>query len=130
MERKEYEDCQSLQECVDELVRRTIRRIEEDMPEKGKFSDIFELFLNPDKRTADEVWKYGLHIFKMDEDIVPDPTKRFVQASAYIPSASYKATLMCGSGTKKEIIAMLSTPSFSEKLIETFAELLETLRDI
>ncbi len=130
MERKEYEDCQSLQECVDELVRRTIKRVEQDMPEKGKFSDIFELFLNPDKRTADEVWKYGLHIFKMDEDIVPDPTKRFVQASAYIPSASYKATLMCGSGTKAEIIAMLSAPSFSEKLIETFAELLETLRDI
>ena len=130
MERKEYEDCQSLQECVDELVRRTIRRVEQDMPEKGKFSDIFELFLNPDKRTADEVWKYGLHIFKMDEDIVPDPTKRFVQASAYIPSASYKATLMCGSGTKAEIIAMLSAPSFPEELIETFAELLETLRDI
>jgi hypothetical protein len=130
MERKEYEDCQSLQECVDELVRRTIRRVEQDMPEKGKFSDIFELFLNPDKRTADEVWKYGLHIFKMDEDIVPDPTKRFVQASAYILSASYKATLMCGSGTKTEIIAMLSAPSFPEELIETFAELLETLRDI
>ena len=37
---------------------------------------------------------------------------------------------MCGSGTKAEIIAMLSAPSFSEKLIETFAELLETLRDI
>ena len=130
MGRKEYEDCQSLQECVDELVRRTIRRVEQDMPEKGKFSDIFELFPNPDRRTADEVWKYGLHIFKMDEDIVPDPTKRFVQASAYIPSASYKATLMCGSGTKTEIIAMLSAPSFSEELIETFAELLETLRDV
>lgn len=100
------------------------------MPEKGKFSDIFELFLNPDKRTADEVWKYGLHIFKMDEDIVPDPTKRFVQASAYIPSASYKATLMCGSGTKAEIIALMKDPAFPEKLNETFGELLEMLEDL
>lgn len=130
MVRKEYEDCSSFQECVDELVRRTIRRIEVEMPEKGKFSDIFELFPNPDKRTADEVGKYGLHIFKIDEDIVPDPTKRFVQACAYIPSASYKATLICGSGTKAEIIAMMNAPSFSEELIETFAELLETLRDV
>ena len=52
-ERKEYEDCQSFQEYVDELVRRTMKRIEEEMPDEGGFSDIFELFCNPDDGTSD-----------------------------------------------------------------------------
>jgi hypothetical protein len=46
--RKEYEDCQLFQECVDELIRRAIERVEREVPEEGKFSDIFELFDNPD----------------------------------------------------------------------------------
>ena len=54
-EKKEYEHCQSFQECVDELVRRTVVRIKEEMPDKGSFSDIFELFCNPDSDTSDIV---------------------------------------------------------------------------
>ena len=58
--KKEYEECQSFQECVDELVRRTIERIEKEMPDEGGFADIFELFCNPDADTSDIVGKYGL----------------------------------------------------------------------
>lgn len=130
MERKPYEECQSFQECVDELVRRAIERTEQEMTEKGNFSDIFELFNNPDEGSSDVVGKYGLHIFKMDADIVADPAMRFIQACAYIPSAAYKATLMCGSGTKAEIIALMKEPAFPEKLNETFGELLEMLEDL
>ena len=61
-EKKEYEECQSFQDYVDELVRRTMKRIEEEMPDKGSFSDIFELFKNPDAGTSDIVGKYGLHV--------------------------------------------------------------------
>lgn len=129
-EKKEYEHCQSFQECVDELVRRTVVRIKEEMPDEGAFSDIFELFCNPDDGTSDVVGKYGLHVFKMQSDIVPDPTKRYVQACAYIPSAAYKATLIVGSGTKAEILELMKEPSFADKLSCTFDELTDMLRDV
>jgi len=129
IEKKEYEQCQTFQECVDELVRRTMSRIEEEMPDKGSFSDIFELFKNPDARTSDVVGKYGLHVYKMPSDIVPDPAKRYVQACAYIPSAAYKATLMAGSGTKAEILALMKDPAYANKLNYTFGELLDMLQD-
>jgi len=128
--RKEYEDCQSFQECVDELIRRAIERVERDVPEVGKFSDIFELFDNPDDSSADVVGKYGLHIYKMQADIVSDPAMRYIQACAYIPSAAYKATLMCGSGNKQEIIAIMKEPAFAERLNNTFAKLLDMLEDL
>ena len=130
MERNTYEDCQTFQECVVELVRRTIARVERDVPEVGKFSDVFELFDNPDERSADVVGKYGLHIYKIQDDIQPDPAMRYIQAAAYIPSAAYKATLMCGSGTKQEIISIMKDPAFSEKLNNTFAQLLDMLEDL
>ena len=130
MERKEYEECLSFQECVDELVRRALKRAEQEVTETGSFSDIFELFPNPDKGTSDVVGKYGLHIYKMPSDVVADPAKRFIQACAYIPSAAYKATLMCGSGTKAEIIALMKDPAFPKELNQTFAELLEMLEDL
>lgn len=127
--KKEYEECQSFQECVDELVWRTMKRIEVEMPDEGGFADIFELFCNPDVGTSDIVGKYGLHVFKMRADIVPDPAKRYVQACAYIPSAEYKATLMAGSGTKVEILTLMNEPSYAEKLNYTFGELLDMLQD-
>ena len=128
-EKKEYEHCQSFQDYVNELVRRTMKRIEEEMPDEGGFSDIFELFSNPDDGTSDVVGKYGLHVFKMQSDIVPDPTKRYVQACAYIPSAAYKATLMAGSGTKAEILTLMKEQSYANKLNYTFGELLDMLKD-
>lgn len=128
-EKKGYEDCQSFQEYVDELVRRTMKRIEEEMPDEGGFSDIFELFCNPDDSTSDVVGKYGLHVFKMRSDIVPDPKMRYVQACAYIPSGEYKATLMAGSGTKAEILALMKEQSYADKLNYTFGDLLDMLQD-
>ena len=128
-EKKEYEHCQSFQDYVNELVRRTMKRIEEEMPDEGAFSDIFELFCNPDDSTSDIVGKYGLHVFKMRADIVPDPNKRYVQACAYIPSGEYKATLMAGSGTKAEILSLMKEQSYANKLNYTFGELLDMLKD-
>ena len=128
-EKKEYEYCQSFQDYVDELVRRTMKRIEEEMPDEGAFSDIFELFCNPDDSTSDIVGKYGLHVFKMRADIVPDPNKRYVQACAYIPSGEYKATLMAGSGTKAEILALMREQAYANKLNNTFGQLLDMLED-
>ena len=128
-ERKEYEACQSFQEYVDELVRRTMRRIEEEMPVEGDFSDIFELFCNPDIDTSDIVGNYGLQVFKMPSKIVPDPKKRYVQACAYIPSGEYKVTLISCSGTKPEILALMNEQSYADKLNYTFGKLLRMVKD-
>lgn len=128
-ERKEYEACRSFQEYVDELVTRTMKRIEEEMPDEGEFSDILESFCNPDDGTSDVVGKYGLQVFKMRSDVVPDPKKRYVQACAYIPSGEYKATLMAGSGTKTEILTLMKEPSYADKLNYTFGNLLDMLQD-
>ena len=129
-EKKKYEECRSFQECVDELVRRTIIRIEEEVSDKGSFSDIFELFDNPNADTTDVVGKFGLHVYKMPSDIVADPAMRYVQACAYIPSGAYKATLMAGSGRKAEILELMKEQSFADKLSRTFDELTDMLRDI
>ena len=112
------------------LVRKAIERVEREVPEVGMFSDIFELFDNPDESSADVVGKYGLHIYKMQSDVQPDPAMRYIQACAYIPSAAYKATLMCGSGKKQKILAIMKEPAFSEKLNYTFAELLDMLENM
>lgn len=128
-EKKEYEECQTFLECVNELVRRTMTRIEEEMPDEGGFADILESFCNPDAGTSDVVGKYGLQVFKMRSDIVSDPKMRYVQACAYIPSGGYKATLMAGSGTKAEILALMKEPSYADKLDYTFGDLLDMLQD-
>jgi hypothetical protein len=40
-----------------------------------------------------------------------------------VPSAIYKSDCTVASGTKDEIIAIMQTPEFAEKLRETFLEL-------
>lgn len=119
-----------MKDYVDKLVGRVVKRVESEVPEEGKFSDTFELFSNPDKDTSDVVGKYGLHIYKMPEDVLADPKMRYIEACAYIPSAQYKATLMCGSGTKAEITDIVRAPAFSQRLHGTFVKLLDMLQDL
>lgn len=119
-----------MKDYVDELVGRVVKRVDSEVPEAGEFSDIFEFFSNPNMATSDVVGKYGLHIYKMPEDVVADPKKRYIEACAYTPSAQYKATLICGSGTKAEISAVMRVPAFSQRLHDTFAKLLNMLQDL
>jgi hypothetical protein len=65
----------------------------------------------------------------MPADVVADPRKRYVQACAYIPSGEYKATLMAGSGTKAEILALMREQAYANKLNNTFGQLLDMLED-
>jgi hypothetical protein len=63
----------------------------------------------------------------MPKDVVEDPKKRYIQAAAYMPAGDYKATLVVGSGDKKEILEKLNSPDFPEKLNDAYAQLLELL---
>ena len=48
---------------------------------------------------------------------------------AYIPSGEYKATLMAGSGIKAEILDLMKEQTYTNKLNNTFAKLLDMLED-
>ena len=121
----------SFQEQVDDLVERVTEKVEDNriVPEYGDFSPVLEFIPNLDEENK-TVGKYGLKIYKMPKDVVPDPKKRYIEASAYVPEGDYKATLVVGSGDKDEIIKQLKAPEFPEKLNRAYGELLEMLEDL
>lgn len=127
--KNEYDGCQSFNDYLNVLISRVVDRIEKEMPDEGSFWDIVEMFDNPDEGSTHVVGKYGLRVFKMRPDVVPDPKKRYVEACAYIPSGEYKATLMAGAGTKAEILAIIKDQKYIEQLNNTYAKLLDMLED-
>ena len=108
---------------IKKIIEVMIPQIEEHVPDYGDFAPILEFFDNPDRLTAEFVGKYGLKVYKMPKDIVPDPRKRYVQAAAYVPSGRYKSDCTVISGTKDEIIARMQTEEFARKLEETYENL-------
>lgn len=124
----DYSGCVYFQDCVDLLVKKTLKRIEEEVPETGDFIWVIETFTAPDD--DDIVGKYGLIVRKMPSDVVSDPTKRFVEAVAYLRDASYKADSVEASGNKQEILNKLREEGFPVRLNYAFGRLLNCLKDI
>ena len=112
-----------MKEEVNKIIELLVQQVVDHVPEYGDFAPVMEFFVNPDSRTQEFVGKYGLKVFKMPKDIVPDPRTRYIEAAAYIPSGIYKSDCTVASGTKDEIIAIMQTPEFAEKLCETYLEL-------
>ncbi|MBP3471777.1 MAG: hypothetical protein J6K41_06065 [Paraprevotella sp.] len=119
----------TFQDLVDALIEKILPRIEQEVPDYGAFYPVLELFDNLDEGTQHVVGKYGLKVYKMPPDIVADPAKRYVEAVAYEPGGNYKATLIVGSGNKTDIIALLLSEDFPEKLNRAFGKLLDMLKD-
>ncbi len=114
-----------MKEEVNKIIELMVQQVVDHVPEYGDFAPVMESFDNPDSRTQEFVGKYGMKVYKMPKDIVADPRTRYVEAAAYVPSAIYKSNCTVASGTKDEIIAIMQTPEFAEKLRETFLELAE-----
>ena len=112
-----------MKEEVNKIIELLVQQVVDHVPEYGDFAPVMEFFDNPDSRTQEFVGKYGLKVFKMPKDIVPDPRKRYIEAAAYIPSGRYKSDCTVASGTKDKIIAIMQTPEFAEKLRKTFLKL-------
>jgi len=110
---------------VQNLIEVFIRQTKEHVPDDGDFAPILEFFPNPDKRTQDFVGKYGLKIYKMPKDVVADSRQRYVEAAAYIPSGQYKSDCVVASGTKDEVLAIMQSDAFVEKLCQMFEKLAE-----
>lgn len=120
----------TFQEKVDYLIALIISHMHADIPACGDFIPVIEFFNNPDSSTCNIVGKYGLRVYKMPEEIVADPAIRYVEASAYDPTGTYKATVVVAHGTNKEIIAQMSAPEFRINLNKDFGLLLDQMTDL
>ena len=114
------------EKTMEELIVETLKKLsdqEQYIPEYGDFAPVMEFFDNPDKNTQKFVGKYGLKIYKMPKDVVPDPKKRYIEAAAYVPSGTYKSDMTVGSGNKEEVLKILKDPEFVKKLKTVYEEL-------
>jgi len=118
----------NFQEQIDKTIDKITARVEKEVPESGEFTPVREYFDNLNPETENIVGKYGLQVYKMPQNIVPDPTKRYVEAAAYVPSGEYKADQIVVSGNNKEIIAKLKEDGFGKKLNIIFGQLLDTIK--
>ena len=112
-------------EYLETQIRRLITAVENQVPESGPFIDVFDFFANPDKGSLDVVSRYGIRIFKMSDDIVPAPTKRYIEAAVYLSGSNYKATMIVCSGTKQDLLDSLNNPNFIDTLNNAYAKLLD-----
>ena len=120
----------SFQNYVEALVATVAQRTADEVTEKGNFFPVLEMFRNPVEATQRYVGTYGLQVFKMRSDVEPNPAKRFVEAAAYEPSGQYKSNFLVASGTKEEVLATLRSEAFIQKLIQSFEQLADSLRDL
>ena len=114
---------------IDKLAERVLSRIEHEIPQFGYFAPVYENFYNNDEATKHIAGLFRLRIYKMPADIVPDPEKRYIEASVFDNGGCYKAEMLVGSGNKEEIIAIMKIEKFRLKLYDTYIRLLDMLRD-
>ena len=116
-------------EEIDKLVERVLSRVEHEMPQSGYFAPVYDEFRNSDESTKHIAGRFRLMVYKMPADIVPDPEKRYIEASVFDSGGCYKTEMLVGSGNKEEIIAIMKTDKFRTKLYNTYIRLLDMLRD-
>ena len=81
-----------------------------------------------DESTKHIAGRFRLKVYKMPADIVPDPEKRYIEASVFDSVGCYKTEMLVGSGNKEEIITIMKTEKFRMKLYDTYIRLLDMLR--
>ena len=115
-------------DAIDKLVEKVMSRIEQEIPRSGYFAPVYENFYNNDEATKHIAGMFRLKVYKMPADIVPDPEKRYIEASVFDSGGCYKAEMLVGSGKKEEIMAIMKAEKFRMKLYDTYIKLLDMLR--
>ena len=116
-------------DAIDKLVEKVLSRIEQEIPRSGYFAPVYENFYNNDEATKHIAGMFRLKVYKMPADKVPDPERRYIEASVFDSCGYYKAEMLVGSGNKEEIIAVMKTEKFRLRLYNTYIRLLDMLRD-
>jgi hypothetical protein len=112
------------------LLDKMVYRIRREVPSAGNFPAILEFVDFSDAPIAEIKNHYSIRIFKMSEDIVADPSKRYVEIAAYPSDRTYKAHCIYLSGTKEEIIHGLCSKEAVKKINELMADMKEALVDL
>ena len=113
---------------IDKLIEKVLSRVEQEVPSSGYFAPVYDEFCNNDESTKHIAGRFSLKVYKMPADIVPDPEKRYIEASVFDSVGCYKTEMLVGSGNKEEIIAIMKTEKFRMKLYDTYIRLLDMLR--
>ena len=113
---------------IDKLIEKVLSRVEQEVPSSGYFAPVYENFRNNDEATKHIAGRFRLKVYKMLADIVPDPEKRYIEASVFDSVGCYKTEMLVGSGNKEAIIAIMKTEKFRMKLYDTYIRLLDMLR--
>ena len=113
---------------IDKLIEKILSRVEQEVPSSGYFAPVYDEFCNNDESTKHIAGRFRLKVYKMPADIVPDPEKRYIEASVFDSGGCYKTEMLVGSGNKEEIIALMKTEKFRLKLYGTYIKLRDMLR--
>lgn len=113
---------------IDKLIEKVLSHVEQEVPSSGYFAPVYDEFCNNDESTKHIAGRLRLKVYKMPADIVPDPEKRYIEASVFDSVGCYKTEMLVGSGNKEEIIAIMKTEKFRMKLYDTYIRLLDMLR--
>lgn len=116
-------------EEIDKLIEKVLSRVEQEVPSSGYFAPVYENFRNNDEATKHIAGLFRLNVYKMPADIVPDPERRYIEASVFDSGGCYKTEMLVGSGNKEGIIAIMKSEKFRLKLYDTYIKLLDMLRD-
>ena len=113
---------------IDKIIEKILSRVEQEIPSSGYFTPVYDEFRNNDENTKHIAGRFRLKVYKMPADIVPDPERRYIEASVFDSGGCYKTEMLVGSGNKEEIIAIMKTEKFRLKLYNTYMSLLDILR--
>lgn len=113
---------------IDTLVERVLSRIEHEIPQSGYFAPVYDEFSNNDESTKHIAGRFRLKVYKMPADIVPDPERRYIEASVFDSVGCYKTEMLVGSGNKDGIVDVMKSEKFRLKLYDTYIKLLDMLR--
>ena len=116
-------------EEIDKLIEKVLSRVEQEVPSSGYFAPVYENFRNNDEATKHIAGLFRLNVYKMPADIVPDPERRYIEASVFDSGGCYKTEMLVGSGNKDGIVAIMKSEKFRLKLYDTYIKLLDMLRD-
>ena len=113
---------------IDKIIEKILSRVEQEIPSSGYFTPVYDEFRNNDENTKHIAGRFRLKVYKMPADIVPDPEKRYIEASVFDSVGCYKTEMLVGSGNKEAIIAIMKSEKFLLKLYDTYIRLLDMLR--
>ena len=116
-------------EEIDKLAEKVLSRTENEVSLSGYFAPVYDNFRNNDEATKHIAGLFRLSVYKMPAAIVPDPEKRYIEASVFDSGGCYKTEMLVGSGNKEGIIAIMKTEKFRMKLYDTYIRLRDMLRD-